>query len=191
MPETYSSENQEEKELVRRVLKGDEAARDEFCERSRRRLLVTAASLLGYADPEAEDMVQETLVAGLKALPGFEFRSRLHTWLNHICVNLCLKALHKRQRLLVSSGEAVSQILDQAAPMGAEGGSGQALLHLGISKLKGDCRKILALRYDRELAYGAISSELKVPVGTVMSRLARCRLALKEILLKLKRAGHE
>jgi RNA polymerase sigma-70 factor (ECF subfamily) len=190
MTKIYSLETLDEAELVRRVISGDEAAKNHFCERFRQRLYVTAVALLGYQDPEAEDMVHETLLSGLKALPGFEFRASLKTWLNHICVNLCLKALKRRQRLIVQADEDITRIMDGASAAKPADGPAIELVKNGLARLKGACREILGLRYERDLEYGSISMALKVPVGTVMSRLSRCRQLLKSELLKLKKAGH-
>ncbi len=53
--------------------------------------------------------------------------------------------------------------------------------------MKRGCREILGLRYDKALEYGAIADRVKVPVGTVMSRLSRCRTLLKEMVLEAAR----
>jgi RNA polymerase sigma-70 factor (ECF subfamily) len=185
MPELYNMGPESEKELVRRILSGEPQASDAFCTEFRRRLQATASALLGYQDPEAEDMVQETLVAGLKALPGFEFRSGLHTWLNHICVNLCLKALRRRQRMLVQEDTEIERLSDSTA--GRARPPDEAARHLilrGLAGLGGPCKKILGLRYELELDYGTISRTMNIPLGTVMSRLSRCKAALKTALLK-------
>lgn len=191
MPKIYSLETLDEAALVRLVISGDEAAKDYFCQRFRQRLYVTAVAMLGYQDPEAEDMVQEALLSGLKALPGFEFRSSLKTWLNHICVNLCLKALRRRQRLIVQADEDITRMLDQAsAGQPGAASAGDEWVKNGLSKIKSACREILALRYERDLEYGSISAELRIPIGTVMSRLARCREKLKAQAKAWQEGGH-
>jgi len=50
--------------------------------------------------------------------------------------------------------------------------------------LMGDpCRSLLRLRDEEEESYSSIAETLKVPIGTVMSRLARCKEALKKLVL--------
>ena len=56
------------------------------------------------------------------------------------------------------------------------------------AKLSEDHRMILALRVDADLSYAAIAEALAVPVGTVMSRLARARESLIEALHELREA---
>ena len=56
------------------------------------------------------------------------------------------------------------------------------------AKLSEDHRMILALRVDADLSYAAIAEALAVPVGTVMSRLARARESLIEALHESREA---
>jgi RNA polymerase sigma-70 factor (ECF subfamily) len=188
MPDLYTIGPQEERILVQKVLSGDPEAKEAFCSRFSGRLLATARALLGHQDSEAEDMVQESLMAGLQALPGFEFRSSLYTWLNHICVNFCLKVLRKRQRTLVQEDREIQRITDLTAETGDPGRS--ALLQRGLHSMDARCRNILAMRFELDMEYGAISRALKIPIGTVMSRLSRCKRALKDALLKIQDVGH-
>ena len=185
-----------DRDLVARILGGSDAARDELFVRHRQRLLLTASSLMGYQDPEAEDMVHEAVLAGLKDLDRFEFRASLNTWLTHICVNLCLKALRRRSRMVVEADEAIEQFCNADSRRKSPAGGAQdeqkerlGQIRQAMQRLKAGCREILALRYDGELEYGAIAARLKVPIGTVMSRLARCRTVLKEMVLSPSRAN--
>ena len=68
-------------------------------EQHRDGLYRAAVYFLGWQDPDAEDMVQEALLQGLRRLETFEGRSRLSSWLNQICVHLCYRRLRERQRL--------------------------------------------------------------------------------------------
>ncbi len=116
MSKTYSVDIRDaDRDLVSRILAGSEEARDQLYLRHRGRLLLTASALLGYKDPEAEDMVHEAVMAGLKDLARFEFRSSLHTWLTHICVNRCLKALKKRHRMVVEADTAIERFCSKGS----------------------------------------------------------------------------
>ena len=83
----------EERELVRRVIENVPGAGDEFVTRYRERIYAVSVAVLGWQDPEAADAVQETFVAALNGLKGFEFRSSLYTWLNQICVRQCYRRI--------------------------------------------------------------------------------------------------
>jgi RNA polymerase sigma-70 factor (ECF subfamily) len=76
---------------------GDESAFRELVEPYRRELHVHCYRLLGSLQ-DAEDIVQETLLAAWRGLGGFEARASLRTWLYRIATNRCLNVLRERRR---------------------------------------------------------------------------------------------
>src|SRR5215211_3283211 len=76
---------------------GDEAAFRELTEPHRRELQVHCYRILGSMQ-EAEDLVQETLVAAWRGLETFEDRASVRSWLYRIATNRCLNALRSRSR---------------------------------------------------------------------------------------------
>jgi RNA polymerase sigma-70 factor (ECF subfamily) len=76
---------------------GDEFAFQELIEPYRRELHVHCYRLLGSLQ-DAEDVVQETLLAAWRGLKGFEERASLRTWLYRIATNRCLNLLRDRKR---------------------------------------------------------------------------------------------
>jgi len=76
---------------------GDEQAFRELTDPYRGELLAHCYQILGSV-ADAEDMLQETLLAAWRGLPGFEGRSSVRTWLHRIAVNGCLNALRDRSR---------------------------------------------------------------------------------------------
>src|SRR5215472_14171950 len=76
---------------------GDESAFRELVEPYRRELHVHCYRLLGSLQ-DAEDVVQETLLAAWRGLSGFQERASLRTWLYRIATNRCLNALRERKR---------------------------------------------------------------------------------------------
>jgi RNA polymerase sigma-70 factor (TIGR02960 family) len=76
---------------------GDERAFAALVEPHRRELQVHCYRLLGSLQ-DAEDLVQETLLAAWRALGGFEERASLRAWLYRIATNRCLNALRERGR---------------------------------------------------------------------------------------------
>jgi RNA polymerase sigma-70 factor (TIGR02960 family) len=83
--------------LLRRARNGDEAAFAELAEAHRRELHVHCYRILGSVQ-DAEDLVQETMLAAWRGLDRFEGRSALRSWLYTIATNQCLNALRKRGR---------------------------------------------------------------------------------------------
>jgi RNA polymerase sigma-70 factor (TIGR02960 family) len=84
-------------ELMTRARAGDERAFRELVDPHRRELQVHCYRMLGSLH-DAEDALQETLVASWRGLAEFEERSSLRTWLYRIATNRCLNALRSRRR---------------------------------------------------------------------------------------------
>jgi len=82
-----------------RAQAGDQEAFRELTDPYRAELLVHCYQILGSVQ-DAEDMLQETLLAAWRGLSSFEGRSSLRSWLHKIAVNGCLNALRDRSRRL-------------------------------------------------------------------------------------------
>lgn len=179
----------EDRELVQRLLAKDDEAYQIFYRTYRDRIYRAASYLLGYQDPDAEDITQEVFLAALQQLHRFEFRSSLYHWLNHICMYLCFDRIRKRKRLVASLHEEL-EAAAQAGPVpGGEQGPEErerllTLLESQRELLGAPCKGLLDLRENQRKSYIQIAGILKIPIGTVMSRLARCKETLKQLVLK-------
>jgi RNA polymerase sigma-70 factor (ECF subfamily) len=180
----------DEAKVLEQALKGDEQAWQALYLRYRQRLYATAVHFLGYQDPEAEDVTQEAFAAAYSKLGSFESRSSFYTWINHICVFLCFQRLRQRRKAvmvesedieMLAQGQAHQQMQDQAQ----DGVRDQRLeiIRREMQQMGQGCRQILTLRDVEGVSYTVIAEQLKVPLGTVMSRLARCRQNLRERVL--------
>ncbi|HET9869260.1 MAG TPA: RNA polymerase sigma factor [bacterium] len=186
----------EDRELVGRLLAKDEEAFRYFYDAYQTKIYKACSYLLGYQDPDAEDLAQEVFLAALKQLPRFEFRSSLYHWLYRIAMYLCYERVRRRRRMVASEEEA----LETAALSGARDRQDKAeeenekkrmteILTRQKELLGEPCRGLLDLRDGQSLSYARIADVLRVPIGTVMSRLARCRESLKALFLKALREG--
>lgn len=181
----------DDRELVKKLLAKDDEAYRHFYATYQNKIYKACVYLLGYQDPDAEDVAQEVFLAALKQLPQFEFRSSLYHWLYRICMYLCYERIRKRRRMVASEDEA----LEMAARTQAvsrqnkdeddkEKEQMMELLQSQKQILGEPCRGLLDLRDGQQKSYAQIADTLKVPMGTVMSRLARCKETLKTLFLK-------
>ncbi len=83
--------------VIERASRGDEAAFRELTEPLRGELEFHCYRMLGSLH-DAEDVLQETMLAAWRSLPSFEHRSSLRTWLYRIATNRCLNALRDASR---------------------------------------------------------------------------------------------
>ncbi len=186
----------DERDLVRRVLRGDERARSEFYRAYQQKLYSFCVYTLGNNDPEIEDILQEVFLAAFEKLKGFEFRSSLDTWLTQICIHKCYRHFRKRSRLVSQADEELEVLLHSRAQDLAD--EAQRLkeqkeqrewMARALEQMGEPCRQVLKLRSEKGASYIEISRRLKVPIGTVMSRLARCTKSLKELVERLLKEG--
>ncbi len=175
----------DERELVKKILAGNVEVQTFFYRENARRLFHICIHFLGPEDDEADDIVQQTFLIALEKLGTFEFRSSLYTWLSNICANLCYERLRRKKKVLASLEEELEQLM--VPPPGTtpdteidedEKKARLALLERLVQSMSERCRQVLELRDKRGESYIHISKALKIPLGTVMSQLARCRKAL-------------
>ena len=177
----------EEQELVKQVLAGDPVAEETFFQRYHPRLLRAAAYFLGRNDSEAEDMVQETFIVAMRKLESFVFRAPIFAWLRQICLRLCYARLRFRHRILVSLEEDLERFMRGSAVERLEREENEVLTQQNLAlladlkqRLSPESRRIVELRDVQGLRYAQISKVLGIPMGTVMSRLARAREQLRQ-----------
>ncbi len=181
---------------MQKILQGDEAAKTQFYIQYRERLYKDCVYLLGYRDPEAEDLVQEAFIIAFRKLPEFEFRSALGTWLTQICIYLCYNRYRKRAKTVTQEHSELEKVLSKVSLEGEERkdrdeekAAKLRLIDRGLEKIGPECREIVLLRDKEEKTYIEIGKLMKIPLGTVMSRLSRCKKALKLIVEQLMREG--
>ncbi len=182
----------EDRELVRKILEGDPSAQELLVKLHKEPLRRICVHILGYNDPDLEDILQDTFSAAFQKLGGFEFRSSLGHWLRQICVHLCYRRWRKRKRMVTTAQEDMEVLLAPGAVSDQEKGLDEkdkarrlAALEKGKESLGKPCRDLLDLRDVGGKSYIEICEILRVPMGTVMSRLARCRESLRDLVRKM------
>ena len=177
----------DEKELVQKILAGDLEAQTRFYKENARRLFHICIHFLGPEDDEAEDIIQQTFLITLGKLREFEFRSSLYTWLSNTCANLCYERLRRKKKVLATLEKDLERLLlpqsalDEPEASEEEKQARLALLERVTQSLSEKCRQVMEMRDKKGESYINISLHLKIPMGTVMSQLARCRKALRNL----------
>ncbi len=169
-------------DLVAAAQTGDPGALDALLRAHYDRLYAVCRRLTGN-DADAADAAQETLLALVRGLRGFDGRSRFSTWSYRIAVNASLDELRRRRRRPEPG-------LDDhlAAPPGATGrdlsdDSDRRLdIDAALGRLPMEFRTAVVLRDLCGLDYAEIATVLAIPPGTVRSRIARGRSLLVPLL---------
>lgn len=184
---------EEEKKLVRRILRGDQEAFELLVAAHERRIYAMALHM-SHNEQDALDLSQEVFLRIYRSLPEFRFHSSLTTWIYHICTNVCIDFLRSRRvRPLAESlsGDGSEELPDLDIPDDRWQPDAYALqqaalesLQNGLRRLSPKHRSILLMRGVEGLTYEEISRRLSIPTGTVKSRIARARELLRQILLE-------
>ncbi|HNX82120.1 MAG TPA: sigma-70 family RNA polymerase sigma factor [Candidatus Omnitrophota bacterium] len=188
-------------ELIKRFQqsKQNTPAFDALITRYKNRIFHLCYRFLGNYE-EANDSAQETFVKVYRALDTFRFESSFSTWIYRIAVNTCKNKLvsaeyRMRRRtssidtpLETSENDCPLEIADEKAQTGRgelEKKEKSAVIQAAIETLPEEQRSIVILRDIQGLSYEEISQITGFNLGTVKSKLARARCALKEKLQRI------
>ena len=173
--------------LVSRLRAGDGGALEACYRRHGARVYRLCLRLLGR-EPDAEDATQEVFLKLLERIDSFSGRAHFSTWLHRLTVNHCLHRLereHRRRAAALPEDDHDHPIdrADSPPEQLARTESRETLQGL-LDRLSSEQRAVIVLREIEQLTYQEIAETLEIPVGTVMSRLARAR----EQLVRLAQA---
>lgn len=170
-------------ELVERSRSGDQQAFAEIVRRYKSKIASTVFGMLGKND-EAEDIGQETFIRFFISINNFRGESSLGTYLTRIAINLSLNAIkRKKLRKFLSFNKMLEEGSDIEDTGQVNRDKDQdEIIHKAIEKLNPKHRAVIVLRLIDEYSTEETAKILNIPVGTVLSRLARAQDKLKEIL---------
>jgi len=167
---------------LRRAQRGDDRAWRELVERYQAPVHALVWRLLaGRSRHRVEDLVQETFVRVLRALPSWDIGgpASLQTWILTIATRLSLNELRKPEMTTIIGDPPSTESTDAASERARVG----AAIAAGVAALPDAQRAVFVLREYHELEYADIAEALGLDLGTVKSRLARARAALRERLV--------
>lgn len=170
-----------QRSLVDQAAAGDHAAFATLVEDAGPRIFGIALRMTRDADA-AHDVIQEALLHAWRDLPLLRDRDRWDAWLASIVVRRCYAELRRRRRG-TPAGE-----LGSAADAGA-GIADRDEIERGFGRLRPEHRAVLVLRYYAGLEPSEIADVLRMPAGTVRSRLHYALAAMRAALEADARAG--
>jgi len=162
-------------EFLRRLRRHEQAAFGELVGQFSQPLFRVAYSMVGNA-ADAEDVVQETFTAAFAGISKFRGESSLKTWLMQILVRQSARVQRSRgRRMTIGIENAQHPVHDPASA--AE--SRIDVIEM-LQKLSPEHREVIVLRELQGMGYEEMAQALKIPRGTVESRLHRARQELKQ-----------
>ncbi len=181
-----------DEDLIERFQLGELAAYEEIVRRYKDQLLNFVFRFLNNHE-EAEDVVQETFLRVYRNRFAYTRIAKFSTWIYTIAGNLARTELRRRKRRRFFSLSDMGledrdyEISDEVFNPETQANStlGEELIQREISKLSPKFREVIILRDVQELSYEEISKIIRVPIGTVKSRVNRARLRLQHRLKKL------
>jgi RNA polymerase sigma-70 factor, ECF subfamily len=184
--------------LVSRCQRGNIDAFGILVERHQKRMLNVAYRVIGDYD-EACEVVQEAFFSAYRAIKGFKGDAKFATWLTSITIN------HARNRVRQTQSRSRHEVVSLDDPVETDTGhisydhaSGEqsAMDRLEqkevrikvqecVNALDNEYREVLVLRDMEEFSYDEIGNILRIPGGTVKSRLYRARSSVKDCLKRV------
>jgi RNA polymerase sigma-70 factor, ECF subfamily len=185
--------------LVARCMAGDNSAWELLVRQNSRRVYNLCYRFIGSA-VEAEDLSQDAFIKIYRTLGSFDpDKAAFTTWMTTVTRNLLVDHFRrtKQDRVTDSMDESSGgeddgvrlsdRIEDQALrpDQRVEVNEKQRIVHQGLQQLSPELREAVILRDLQDMDYKEIAATLKVPEGTVKSRINRGRAELARVLQRI------
>jgi len=187
--------------LVRRCISGDAAAWEEIVQRYNRRIYNICYRFAGSVD-DAQDLTQDVFIKMYRTLQTYDVeRGAFMTWVTTITRNLLVDHFRKtKQDRVTDSIDGAPSEHEDAMPLSEQIRDTSATpdsrvqsretsetVHRALQKLSPELRESVILRDLQDMDYKEIAHVLKVPEGTVKSRINRGRAELARLLQRTYR----
>lgn len=181
-----------DEDLIEKFQRGDIYAYELIVKRYKDQLLNFVYRFLGNHE-EAEDVVQETFLRVYRNRHAYQRVAKFSTWIYTIAGNLARTELRRRNRRRIFSLSSMGvedkeyEISDDMLSPERHTNTvlSEEIIQKEINKLSPKFREVIILRDIQELSYEEISKIIRVPIGTVKSRVNRARLRLQSRLKHL------
>jgi len=195
---------EQDQELLDRCLTGEDSAWEALLRGYTRKIYNLCYRFTGRVE-EAEDLTQEVFIKVFQTLKSYDAaQGSFSTWLNRVARNHLVDHYRRTRKDRVTSSleDELPAAEEKPSPHmeptdRVESRERREILQLALDKLSPDLREAVILRDLHDLDYEEIALVLKVPQGTVKSRINRGRLELGRVLKRMEgmrgpaRAGNE
>ena len=180
-----------EQQLVSRARAGDDSAFAQLMQDNEKRVYNLTLRMTGNPE-DAMDLAQETFLNAWRGLKFFKGDSAFSTWVYRLANNACIDHLRKQSRRrdinaplpVDPEDDHLPEVPDERYRPDRllERQDTRRALESGLAQLTDEHRQVLVMREISGLSYQEIGHILQLEAGTVKSRIARARLALRKIL---------
>ena len=187
--------------LVRRCIAGDAGAWEELVRQQNRRIYNICYRFTGSAS-DAEDLTQEVFIRLYRTMASYEpDKGSFNTWLTTLTRNMLVDHFRRTRQERMTDSIDIAPVADEDAPTLAEriedhapspqaravSKETQKMVHQALQKVSPDLREAVILRDLQDMDYKEIAAALKVPEGTVKSRINRGRAELARLLSRMNK----
>jgi RNA polymerase sigma-70 factor (ECF subfamily) len=183
-----------EQELVSRIREGDADAFAILLEQHQKKVYSLAFRMVRHGE-DAADITQEVFLSAWKGMGSFHGDCALSTWLYRLTSNACIDFLRREKRKAAAGIHLSLDDTEEGETWNLPDFRGdphrcleekqtREAIAAGMDALSQEHRTVLALREISGLSYAEIADVLDLEEGTVKSRIARARLALRKKLLE-------
>lgn len=184
---------EQDQELLNRCLTGEDSAWEALLRSYTRKIYNLCYRFTGRVE-EAQDLTQEVFIKVFQTLKSYDAaQGSFSTWLHRVARNHLVDHYRRTRKDRVTSSledelpAAEEKLSPHIEPTGqVESRERRESLQLALDKLSPDLREAVVLRDLHDLDYEEIALVLKVPQGTVKSRINRGRLELGRVLKRME-----
>jgi RNA polymerase sigma-70 factor (ECF subfamily) len=172
----------DEKELIKSAKDGDVSAFEKIILKHQEKIYNFALFLVGNPH-DAQEILQQALLKAYLSIKSFKGKSSFTTWLYRIVNNTFqdeLKKSYKKHEVLIDTVPSTDLSLNLTQIIEKE--EVKQIVRDAVRKLPLELSTIILLRDFQGFSYEEIAEIVKIPVGTVKSRLSRARFLLKDML---------
>ncbi|MDC0257665.1 sigma-70 family RNA polymerase sigma factor [Crocinitomicaceae bacterium] len=191
-----SDKAQQDLELVRRAIDGDQSAYATLMDRYRESIYFMMLKMVKNTD-DADDLTIEAFGKAFRRLEQYSPSYAFSTWLFKIASNNCIDFIRKKRIKVTSMDSGIQTDDGERIKIDAKSNTRDPeetmehkqkviMMREVVAKLKPRYRILVEKRYFEELSYEEISEELNLPLGTVKAQLFRARDFLANMMEKNK-----